>query len=183
MSQNRYDGLDPYLISQVRYRARHLSQRSAIDGMAIEDIEQELVLAVLLRQPTFDATKASWPTFVDRLLCYQVRCLIKRARTQKRGSQVAMVSFESWRERYPETADAPLFGVLSEAMAAQDISRDVTRIAAKMPPHLALLLVNLQTQSITEISRLTQTPRTTLYDRLAALRAVLREQGFEQYVR
>jgi hypothetical protein len=42
-SKNRYDGIDRYVVSQVRYHARQMLRHRAMAGMEVEDIEQDLI--------------------------------------------------------------------------------------------------------------------------------------------
>ncbi|WP_375695624.1 helix-turn-helix domain-containing protein [Bartonella sp. AC66GZZY] len=51
-----------------------------------------------------------------------------------------------------------------------------------MPPHLVFLLVDLRTLSISEISRKTKIPRSTLYGTLSELRGELKERGYVEYL-
>ncbi len=178
MSCNHYTGLPPYLISQVRYHARRLHRHPAICNMSVEDIEQELVLAFLLRQGTYEASKASWPTFIDRVLTYHCYHLIEKANAQKRD--VDTVSLEACCEQYSDSDIDELCDVLANT-AIDELQIDLERIINVLPPHLAILLVNLQTHSVREIVQTTKIPRSTLYDTLLRLRMALMRHGFKQY--
>ena len=84
MSKNNYKGIDQYVVNQVRYHARSLIRHPSIHGMEIEDIEQELMLDVISRTQAYDPEKASWRTFVDRILNHKIADLIEEAKAQKR---------------------------------------------------------------------------------------------------
>ncbi len=83
MSKNKYQGIDPYVVSQVRYHARSLMRRSAIHGVEVEDIEQELMLDYLSRKQAYDPKKEKCSTFVDHILNHKCASLIEAARAQK----------------------------------------------------------------------------------------------------
>jgi hypothetical protein len=68
MSKNNYEGIHPYVVNQVRYHARSLMRHSAIHGVEVEDLEQELMLDYLSRKQAYDPEKAKWSTFVVGVL-------------------------------------------------------------------------------------------------------------------
>lgn len=96
MSKNNYEGIHPYVINQVRYHARSLMRHSAIHGVEVEDLEQELMLDYLSRKQAYDPEKAKWSTFVDRILNHKCASLIEAARAQKRGSGISDFSLDTW---------------------------------------------------------------------------------------
>ena len=52
-------GIHPYVVNQVRYHARSLMRHSAIHGVEVEDLEQELMLDYLSRKQAYDPEKAN----------------------------------------------------------------------------------------------------------------------------
>ena len=50
-SRNRYDGVDSYAVTKVRYQARRLARSRAFHPSEIEDLEQELMLDLFRRRP------------------------------------------------------------------------------------------------------------------------------------
>lgn len=82
MSKNKYQGINPYVVNQVRYHAYSLMRHSAIHGVEVEDLEQELMLDYLSRKQAYDPEKAKWSTFVDRILNHKCASLIEAARAQ-----------------------------------------------------------------------------------------------------
>ena len=95
MSKNKYQGIHPYVINQVRYHARSLMRHSAIEAQEVEDLEQELMLDYLSRKLAFDPKKAKWSTFVDRILNHKCASLIEADRAQKRGSGISDFSLNA----------------------------------------------------------------------------------------
>lgn len=98
MSKNKYQGIDPYVANQVRYHARSLMRHSAIHGVEVEDIEQEMMLDYLSRSQAFDPEKAKWSTFIDRILNHKCASIIEAAKAQKRGSGIREFSLDAWLE-------------------------------------------------------------------------------------
>ncbi len=181
MSKNNYEGIHPYVVNQVRYHARSLMRHSAIHGVEVEDLEQELMLDYLSRKQAYDPEKAKWSTFVDRILNHKCASLIEAARAQKRGSGISDFSLDAWLED-KDGEDNALPDPATEDLTSLDLQIDLEQAVQQMPPHLVLLLVDLRTLSISEISRKTKTPRSTLYGTLSELRGSLKARGFAEYL-
>ena len=171
-SCNRYDGIDPYLFSQVRYRARRLSRHSLMKWMEIEDIEQELMLDILARTQSYDPDRAQWSTFVDRVLSNKCATMISTELAAKRGAGVRAISVDALRAE----PDGDLHEPVDEASIDRthlDIRIDLGRHIACLPPSLTGLLCGLCERTMTEIARESGVPKTTLYGHLAVLKGHL----------
>ena len=181
MSKNNYAGIHPYVVTQVRYHVRSLMRHLAIHGVEIEDLEQELMLDYLSRKQAYDPEKAQWSTFIDRILSHKCASLIEATSAQKRGSGISDLSLNAWLED-KDGEDNALPDPATEDLTCRDLQIDLENVVQKMPPHLVLLLVDLRTFSISEISRKTKTPRGTLYGTLSELRKLLGERDFTEYL-
>ncbi|WP_156809235.1 hypothetical protein [Bartonella queenslandensis] len=181
MSKNKYQGIDPYVVNQVCYHARRLIQHEAIHGVEVEDFEQELMLDYISRKQAYDPEKAKWSTFIDRILNHKCASLIEVARAQKRGAGMSDFSLDSWLEDNDGEDDA-LPDPATQDLTSRDLQIDLKRAVQQLPLHLVLLLVDLRTLSISEISRKTKIPRSTLYGTLFELRGSLQERGFAEYL-
>ena len=181
MSKNKYQGIDPYVVNQVRYHAYSLMRHPAIHGVEVEDLEQEMMLDYLSRSQAFDPDKAKWSTFIDRILNHKCASIIEAAKAQKRGSGIREFSLDAWLEDEDGEDDA-LPDPTTENMTVRDLRIDLEDAIQQMPPHLVLLLVDLRTLTMSEISRKTRTPRATLYGTLAELRADLGSRGIDEYL-
>ena len=82
--RNRYDGVHPRAIQFVRYHARQLARHRAVPGMEFEDYEQDLITDLFVREHRFDATRASYPTFADRVIRHRVATLIQAGLRMRR---------------------------------------------------------------------------------------------------
>lgn len=180
MSKNTYEGIHPYVLTRVRYHARSLMRYSTIHGVEVEDLEQELMLDYLSRKQAYDPQKAKWSTFIDRILNHKCASLIEATRAQKRGAGLCDVSLESWLEDQ-DGEPAALPDPNTEDLTSRDLHIDLEKAIQQMPPYLVLLLIDLRTLSISEISRKTKIPRSTLYGILSELRESLMAQGFGEY--
>ena len=54
VSKNRYGGLDPQVVQNIRVTARRLARANAVPGMDVEDYEQDLVMDLWRRQDAYD---------------------------------------------------------------------------------------------------------------------------------
>jgi hypothetical protein len=81
---NRYDGVHPRAIQFIRYHARQLARHRAVPGMDLEDYEQDLITDLLVRERRFDPTRASYPTFADRVIRHRVSALAQTGLRMRR---------------------------------------------------------------------------------------------------
>ena len=116
MSKNNYEGIHPYVVNQVRYHARSLMRHSAIHGVEVEDLEQELMLDYLSRKQAYDPEKAKWSTFVDRILNHKCASLIEAARALR-----LLAAVEAGTHK---VVPSNLLGCQVNAMAAQEFTTD-----------------------------------------------------------
>ena len=77
---NRYGGISPRVIRNIKYQAAKLARSGSLPGMDKEDIEQELMLDLLRRRDRFDPDRASFDTFADRVVTSRRRLPIAAAR-------------------------------------------------------------------------------------------------------
>ncbi len=180
-SQNRYEGIDQYVVNQVRYHARKLSRHPGVHSMEVEDIEQELMLDYLSRIQAYDPERASRKTFVDRILNHKCANIIEEAKAQKRGGGVKELSLESWLENR-DGEDDELLDHTYDRTDALHFTIDLNHVMRDLPEPLASLLVQLGIYSVSEIARRSGTPRSTLYGSINELRGRLREQGIHHYL-
>jgi DNA-directed RNA polymerase specialized sigma24 family protein len=181
MSKNNYKGIDPFIINQVRYHSRSLIRHPAIHGMEVEDIEQELMLDVLSRTQAYDPEKASWRTFVDRILNHKIANLIEDAKALKRGGGVRAISLDALLEN-PEGENDELPDPAGDPTEAMHLAIDLKQAMQALPKPLVVLMFQLGEHNPSELSRMTRVPRATLYGPINTLRGTLREQGVHHYL-
>lgn len=180
-SQNRYEGIDPYVVNQVRYHARKLIRHPAIHCMEVEDVEQELMLDYLSRIQAYDPEKAGWKTFVDRILNHKCANLIEEAKAKKRGGDVQEVSLEAWLEGR-DGDDDELPDHTCDRTEAIHFAIDLNHAIRALPESLASLLIQLGIYNVSEISRRTGVPRSTLYGSVNELRSALQRRELHRYL-
>jgi len=87
LSRNRYDGIDEYIVTKIRFHARQLIHTGLFSAQDPEDIEQTLMVGLLRRLGRFDPTRASRHTFIACVLANIASTLVEAAKAEKCGTQ------------------------------------------------------------------------------------------------
>ena len=190
-SHNRYDGTDPTIIQSVQAQARRLFHTNIFLDMEIEDIEQELMLHVLRRAPNFDAARASFPTFIDRVTRNRAAALIETARTQKRGFGTKTVLFSDLETSSETAAESPAdrLGAGHDLWDHSDfvhehaamLRHDLSRLLETLPQSLWQCCQWLLEDSVGNVSRRSGLARGTIHSRVKTLRRRCHEFGLKEY--
>lgn len=185
-SQNRYDGIDPYAVSQVRYHSRQLLRHHAMAGMEIEDIEQELMLDYLSRIQSFDPGKSCHKTFVDRILRHKCATMIRAAKTGKRNGGIQSASLDSWledggREDVPESMN--IWNGQSGGARQTDLIIDVTDAIRALPEASRFYCVMLmQDLPVRALCKIHDRHPSTVYEAMGRIRRDFSERGLRTYL-
>ena len=174
----------------ISIRAARLARSGAVPHMDLEDIEQELRLDLIRRAGNFDPAKASFDTFADRVLANRVSSLASPTR--------ALCA-----ERAMQSLDAPvgddggeggltLSDVLPETSALDPVDvfslthgpglrGDVGRLLAALCPASRRVAIAVSHLSVAEAARALGLHRSTVYERLAAIRQTAVTLGLAAY--
>lgn len=186
---NRYDGVSPRVVRNIRYQASRLARSGRLPGMDKSDIEQDLMLDLLQRQPKFDAARSSFDTFADRVIKHRVATLM--APTSRLRAERSMVSLDlpaAANEEYAPTLaevlpeSAGLFahdGLPSET--AVGLVRDVQRFLSNLSPVLKRYAGVLAADNVSTAARDAGLHRSTIYERLSQLRSSATAAGLHEY--
>ena len=184
-------GINDYAEELIHHKARQLVGTAGFTRDDIEDMEQEMRLDLLERLPKFDPNKATYNTFVSRLVDRKISNLI-RHRTQEmrdfrceEGSIHDVVECGDEKVERIETVtqdeqDFRLGKHIRSAQERRDLKLDIPLVLSKLPPELRKPAELLQTMSITEAARELGIPRSTLYDRIARLRCIFEDMGLSE---
>ncbi|MGZ9157143.1 MAG: RNA polymerase sigma factor, partial [Candidatus Binatia bacterium] len=177
-SANRYPGIDPQIVRCVRHHARRV--RTALPGMEIEDIEQELMLHVHRRLSRFDATRGSLRTFVDRIVRNCAANLLQSLRSEKRGFGVEFISLDTIAgdaaDSGPALADSDegaCAGGAYVGYAPEDLLNlriELWRTFNGLSSPLRSCLLGLFGNTVADTASRTGVSRSTLYERIAEIR-------------
>lgn len=190
-SRNRYDGVDAYAVTKIRYQAHQLARSRAFHLSDIEDLEQELMLDLFRRLPAFDPSRASRNTFIARVVENCAASLIQTAMAEKRGTEVVHESLQTgasdvegdWLELGDTIpADNGLWDGGDRGWdEAIEFRHDLERVLRRLPPCLVAVCGRLAVHTVTEISRTTGMSRPSIYDALADVRQAMAGAGLEAY--
>ena len=189
-SQEQF-GITEYAAELIHHKARQLVGTAGFTRDDVEDLEQEMRLDLLERLPKFDPSRATYNTFVSRLVERKISNLI-RHRTQEirdyrceDGSLHDLVeSGDSGDEKVERietvTQDEQDFRLGKHSRSAEerlDLRLDISLVLSKLPPELRKPAELLQSMSITAAARELGIARSTLYDRIARLRHIFVDAG------
>lgn len=185
-SHNRYNGIDPYVVSQTRYHARSMLRHHAMNGMEIEDIEQELMLDYLSRIQSFDPDKACRRTFIDRILRHKCASMIKAAKAEKRNHGFPDTSLDFWleagaREDVPD--HMALWGSKNQPVRQIELAIDVHDAVRALPDaaqfYCSLLMQDLPIRTLCKIHN--RHP-STVYESMGRIRRDFGTRELQKYL-
>lgn len=170
MSKNRYDGIENYAVSFAAYKAKILIRTPHFSYDDFEDLQQELIIAYIHSEPSFDPEKGDKRSFIKSVINNDASRIIETAETSKRWTGINEISlFEILGE------SEYLFETLADENAY--ISDDALNLAIAtkdMPEDLKELMEYLKLYTIREISEKTGMHEQTLFSRLKRLRKYLK---------
>jgi RNA polymerase sigma-70 factor (ECF subfamily) len=177
---NRYDGLDPEVVRNIRATARRLARQRAVPGMDAEDFEQDLALDLWRRQDAFNPERASFRTFAARVVANRVATLT--AGTARLHAERRTVSLHD-----PIEADHPAGGatLLLEVIAddglfdadGMAIQLDIRRFLIRLSPALQRCCVALLRTTGADAAAEAGVHRSTMHENLVRLRGMAAQAG------
>lgn len=174
----------------IRIRAAGLARSGAAPGMETEDIEQELRLDLIRRAPSYDPAKASFETFADRVVANRISSLA--AVTQASRAERTILSLDAPADDDNGDGGLTLADVLSDTSAMHpggDFVRshgpglrgDIGKLLAALCPASRRVAVAVSQLSVAEAARALGLHRSSVYDRLASIRATAMDLGLGEY--
>lgn len=161
----RDNPIDAATAGLIRRKARELARQCGLTPHDRDDVEQDITLEVLRRLPRFDEARGARRSFLRLLVEHAAADLLHRAARP--------------RPRAGETVE-PAVGDRATRLAA--LARDVEAVLAALPADLRTLAEVLKTRSVTEAAEFLGVPRTTLNDRVRALRERFAGAGMRDYL-
>lgn len=188
---NRYAGLPARTIRRIRFLASKLSRQNAVPGMDREDIEQDLVLDLLQRIGRHDPARARLETFAEHVLDNRVATLTRPcARLRNERQMVSTDAPVPSNDNDAESGQLPDDNLVTgngdadPASVENQLSLriDVERFVGKLPPALRLCADIMRNGNVSEGASKTGLHRSTIYERLAHLRAEAAAIGLHEYL-
>lgn len=184
------DVTDAFTTNLIRKTAQALVDEGTFPQSDQEDVIQDLTLALLEQTPNFNPERAKWSTWVKnvvRLIAISIRrrqdaeC---RRGQREVGSLNVLINDEDGQlvelgATVSEQEHRSGLGVGHVSHTDQnDTALDVQKILDGLPENLRDLAVRLKTQSLAEISRELNVPRTTLAHRVGKIREAFAAAGY-----
>ena len=191
---NQYEGIEPYAVRLIRYKARRLIGQAGFTPSDREDLEQEMVLDLLRRLPKYNPERAKLNTFIARVVEHRIASLIEAQkagiRDYRRWACSLNERFEDDDGRSVERVDTIdqedyLLRTGAQSRPTEELSSlaiDVATVIDALPPELRELCRRLKAETVSEISRDTGVPRGTIYESIKKLREIFEDAGLRDYL-
>ncbi|APR99009.1 RNA polymerase sigma factor [Wolbachia endosymbiont of Folsomia candida] len=155
-SKNSYSGIDPIIVKYVRYHAYYLKYINYFAHESLEDIEQELFCEVLPFLDQYDEKRSSYNTFIAKVTQCRARNLLRSQSSAKH--QITFGVDDS----------LPDCKHLESGMIARI---DVSEMMSRLPKSYRNICELLKIFNISEISKMTGIPKTTIYNVIRQIRS------------
>jgi RNA polymerase sigma-70 factor, ECF subfamily len=186
--------LDGFIIAYVRRKVRELEKRRGFSPQERQDLENELLMAVVERLPKLDITKARRMGFIGMIVDRKLISLLRERQAMRRDagqvtqslnvpvadSDGTIVELGEMIDPEREQVLAPKMSPASEAQI--DLAIDLQQIIDRLPAELRDLAEQLKVASLSSIARATGIPRSTLFDRQREIRRIFSQAGLDCYV-
>ena len=188
------DGIDPYAVRLIKYKARRLIGQAGFSVSDRDDLEQEMILDLLRRLPKYNPKRAQLNTFIARVVEHRIATLIEARKAGIRDYRRCPYSlndrFEDEEGRSVERVETLdqedyLLRTGAQSRPADELSAlaiDVAAVLERLPPELRELCRRLGTETVTEISRDAGVPRGTIYESIKELREIFEDAGLKDYL-
>jgi len=155
----------------IAAKARRLVGQCGLRPQDRPDIEQELAARLFPRLLDHDPARSSLEGFAAMLLGQAVANLLRRRQAGKRASSRPVAGAED----APDPAAA-------DDVRRRDLALDVRAALDELPPDLRDLADALAASTVSDVSRRTGIPRTTLRGRLAKVRIAFDRADLGDYL-
>lgn len=190
-----YRELTDYALDVVRCKAKQLVGKAGYKQDDMEDIKQELIVDLLERLPKFDSSKASYNTFVARVVERRISNLLRDRQAEMRDHRREICSLNEEIDTGEEEPKQRLTAISQDeqdfrtgkyqrsAEERMDLHLDIQNMLAGLPPDLRNAARLLQHRPIAQVARELGIPHATFYDHhLTQLREAFAEQGLADYL-
>lgn len=179
--------LNDYALKLIYHKARQIVGKAGYTQDDVDDIEQELALDLLRRLPKFDPARATYNTFVARLVERKISNLIRHRTQEVRDYRREVCSLN---DDIDVGEDAPKQRLVtinqdehdrrSGKYKREDMQLDIAAVLAELSPELRQAGELLMTMPVAQVAATLGVPRSTFYEsHLAPLRAAFEARGLQ----
>jgi RNA polymerase sigma-70 factor, ECF subfamily len=185
---------DRFTTQLVRRTAHLLVDEGTFPQSDVDDVAQELTLALLEQFDQFDPERARWSTFVRTVVRSTAISLRRKQRAARRlapADQISLNTLISDEDGYPTELGSTVSeeehrtGVgqdLVDHTRQADLSQDIQAVVDSLPAELRQICERLEKHSLSEVAEQLGMSRNTLSRRLKELQEHFREAGLEGYL-
>jgi RNA polymerase sigma factor (sigma-70 family) len=183
MSEALPDICDPFATKYIRQAARRLIADRVFPRGELDDLVQELRLALLECRASYDPAKARWTYFVKTIIDRKSVSLRRLQSAESRGNMLMVASLNvvvrdgdgqlvELSQQIEQSEGGSRRGIEhTDRQAELERSLNVAAVLELLDPDLAEICHRLAQESLTTVARQLGIPRTTLISRLARVRA------------
>ncbi|MDR1652855.1 MAG: hypothetical protein LBS01_04285 [Prevotellaceae bacterium] len=135
-----------YIKARVQHYAFKLKRRSCLQGESIQDLKQDLLLAVLEAWKGFDRESRRLEPFVEEVLKYACKNILRDTSRQKRQISQFSANLDDVPENLLEDKADNWIEEVEQKI-------DVERYLRKAPVFLRKIMVELQTDSLRNVAK------------------------------
>ena len=188
--------LTDYALELVHHKARQLVGKAGYTQDDVDDIKQDLIVDLLERLSQFDPTKATYNTFVARLVERKISKLLRDRQAERRNHRREVCSLN---EEIDAGEVEPVQRLTTISQDDQDVRTgkyarpaeerahlqlDMESVLDGLTPELRQVAEMLQTKSVSQVARELGIPRRTFREKhLTQLREVFTAKDMDDYLR
>jgi RNA polymerase sigma factor (sigma-70 family) len=193
-ANQKHPEINEYAESAIRVKARQLVGTAGFTTSDVADIEQELRVELLLRLPKFDPQKATYNTFVTRIVEGKAAKLVRHRMRELRDYRRNCCSLDDVVEdgdgcfvARAETMDRDETDIRTDKRARTreeqaQLQTDVAFALETLPDDLrAVAECVMESATLAEATKKLGMPRMTLYGALERLRRQFEDAGVGDY--
>ena len=191
------DGIRTYAINRIHFKARQLLGRHGFAESDFEDIRQELLTHVLRRLSKFNRARADIRVFITTLVDRRIADLIAHHEAKCRDHRRVECSLDDWVPDEGDGGEGDTWttfgktitedrgrvhrGVAKPSLQEQaELAIDVETVLGRLSDGDRELCLLLQVKTPLEISREKGIARSSIYERIAAIRRKFVEAGIDR---
>ena len=159
--------LNDYALEQIEFRARTIGRQQGLSQSDIEDLQQDLALAVLDLGDRFEPDTASHATFINSALDWVIQ---KRVRDEE-PQPVDIDDLDEAEEPVtndPRNGQMSFFDGINQAI-------DIADVIESMPPELREICTLLKSHSISEVCDHLEIGYAKLHRQVARIKQIFQE--------
>ena len=184
-SNNKYDGINPDVISIVRRKVHQLIKHQYFSKDEFQDLEQELVIEFLNKRINYNPNKSSLTTYATKIIRDKAINLITHRSCQKNDYKISIRSlYEPILSNDNKEEICLLIDTIPsnttfcdydcpDSIEQMELELDIEQLVNKIPTDFAQLYEDLQSMSISEIAKIRKKSRTTIHKRIKILKKFL----------